>query len=173
VRVVTHNVAEDPPDRDGNAQLRDVWCGYPDDKAIFADHRGFEDVHHEELAQWLSGRGVDDIDGVVGALESAEYPPQTWVEELKAMEADGTLPGFMSAVQKQTERGVRFDVIAIGLQEVEMTGKALAQGVAGRETKMGQDWRKHEYCLGKGRIRVRGWPPAGWTVLCSFCAPQP
>ena len=167
VRVVTHNVAEDPPDRDGNAQLRDVWCGYPDDKAIFADHRGFEDVHHEELAQWLSGRGVDDIDGVVGALESAEYPPQTWVEELKAMEADGTLPGFMSAVQKQTERGVRFDVIAIGLQEVEMTGKALAQGVAGRETKMGQDWRKHMNTV----LEKEGYVCVGGRQLVGlFCA---
>eukprot|EP01043_Picozoa_sp_COSAG02_P024742 COSAG02_NODE_1363_length_13047_cov_5.747374_4_plen_1214_part_00 len=167
VRVVTHNVAEDPPSRDGNAHLRDVWCGYPDDKAIFAHHRGFEDVHHEELALWLSDRGVDEIDGIVGALELAEYPPQTWVEELKAMEADGTLPEFMSAVQKQAERGVRFDVIAIGLQEVEMTGNALAKGVAGRETKMGQDWRKHMSTI----LEKEGYVCVGGRQLVGlFCA---
>jgi hypothetical protein len=167
VRVVTHNVAEDPPDRDGNAHLRDVWCGYSDDKAVFAAHRGFEDVHHEELAQWLADRGVDEIDGIVGALESAEYAPETWVDEMKAMEADGTLPAFLSAVQKEVERSVRFDVIAIGLQEVEMTGKALAQGVAGRETKMGQDWRRHMNTI----LEKEGYICAGGRQLVGlFCA---
>ena len=167
VRVVTHNVAEDPPSRDGNRGLRDVWCGAPGDKATFAEHRGFEDVHYVELSAWLTAHGVTDIDVVVGAMEAAEFPQDTWVDELNGMEADGSLPAFLEAVKQMTDRHARFDVIAIGLQEVEMTGKALAQGVAGRETKMGQDWRKHMNTI----LEKEGYVCAGGRQLVGlFCA---
>ena len=166
VRVVTHNVAEVSPSVEGNEALRDVWCG-DGAKAALDEHRGFEDSHFEELHKWLEAHGCSKIEKVVAAFRAQNMEPESWLAELQAMEADGVLPDFLQAVEVQTEQTVQFDVIAIGLQEVEMTGRALAQGVAGLETKRGQDWRKHMDSI----LEQEGYVCAGGHQLVGlFCA---
>eukprot|EP01047_Picozoa_sp_COSAG01_P035626 COSAG01_NODE_2745_length_7150_cov_3.617643_3_plen_628_part_00 len=170
VRVVTYNVAEESPTEAGNEGLRDVWCSGAGDKGVIVEHKPFENVHAAAARQWLNDKSIEKANSVLAALEAVETDPATWVHELQAMESDGSLAELVEAVncqQTSSPTRPRFDVIAIGLQEVEMTGKALAAGLVNSDTEKGRTWSRSIQSV----LAKEGFVNAGERQLVGlFCA---
>ena len=64
-----------------------------------------------ELQRWLAGKSLGSYAGaIVVSFQAADYTPQEWLPELKAMEKDGSLPEYARSVKKHyTPKGQRIE----------------------------------------------------------------